>query len=118
MIDSILNSAVSSEVVHDLGWVLLHSVWQFTLVALMCAAGSAVVQRIADKGFLRTVSATGELLRTGLADLSGKHNLGLVRGRGRGAAQDVRHHRDGRSRGQAASVGSRQHVAEKVNILH
>lgn len=49
---------------------------------LMCAAGLAVVSRVADPAFLADVEATGAKLGKELACLSRRHGLGQVRGRG------------------------------------
>ncbi|MGI9524900.1 MAG: acetylornithine transaminase [Hyphomicrobiaceae bacterium] len=56
---------------------------------LICAVGSAVVECVADAGFLQTVSKSGEYLCDGLSVLSRKFDLGNVRGRGLLVALDV-----------------------------
>jgi acetylornithine/N-succinyldiaminopimelate aminotransferase len=57
---------------------------------LMCAAGSAVVDRVSKPEFLAHVSAMGSLLGERLADLARRRGLGEVRGKGLLLALDLR----------------------------
>ncbi len=56
---------------------------------LMCAAGNAVIEQVANAGFLAHVDAMGKLLTTELGRLSGRHGLGAPRGRGLLIALDL-----------------------------
>ena len=56
---------------------------------LMCAAGIAVVETISAPGFLAAVREAGDRLAVALADLSARHGLGSVRGRGLLRALDL-----------------------------
>jgi acetylornithine/N-succinyldiaminopimelate aminotransferase len=58
---------------------------------LMCAAGLAVLQRVADSDFLKSVVDTGLYLESELQRMSARHGLGEVRGRGLLLALDLRH---------------------------
>src|ERR1700730_7977015 len=58
---------------------------------LMCAAGLAVLQRVANSDFLRSVVDTGLYLESELQRMSARHGLGEVRGRGLLLALDLRH---------------------------
>ena len=58
---------------------------------LMCAAGRAVLQRVADSDFLTSVVDTGLYLESELQRMSARHGLGEVRGRGLLLALDLRH---------------------------
>jgi acetylornithine/N-succinyldiaminopimelate aminotransferase len=58
---------------------------------LMCAAGLAVLQRLADSDFLKSVVDTGLYLESELQRISARHGLGEVRGRGLLLALDLRH---------------------------
>jgi acetylornithine/N-succinyldiaminopimelate aminotransferase len=58
---------------------------------LMCAAGLAVLQRVADLDFLKSVVDTGLYLESELQRMSARHGLGEVRGRGLLLALDLRH---------------------------
>jgi acetylornithine/N-succinyldiaminopimelate aminotransferase len=58
---------------------------------LMCAAGLAVLQRVADSDFLKSVVDTGLYLESELQRISARHGLGEVRGRGLLLALDLRH---------------------------
>ncbi len=49
---------------------------------LMTAAGAAVLEALLAPGFLEAVAHKGEYLRSRLAQLSARHGLGAVRGRG------------------------------------
>jgi len=49
---------------------------------LMTAAGVAVLEALLAPGFLEAVARKGEYLRSRLAQLSARHGLGAVRGRG------------------------------------
>lgn len=57
---------------------------------LMCAAGSAVLDAVLAPGFLPGVEATGAYLMKGLTDLSARHGLGGVHGRGLLIALDLK----------------------------
>jgi acetylornithine/N-succinyldiaminopimelate aminotransferase len=58
---------------------------------LMCAAGLAVLDRVALPEFLRSVADTGLYLESELQRLSARHGLGEVRGRGLLLALDLKH---------------------------
>jgi acetylornithine/N-succinyldiaminopimelate aminotransferase len=58
---------------------------------LMCAAGLAVLERVARPEFLRSVADTGLYLESELQRLSARHGLGEVRGRGLLLALDLKH---------------------------
>jgi acetylornithine/N-succinyldiaminopimelate aminotransferase len=58
---------------------------------LMCAAGLAVLQRVADSDFLKSIVDTGLYLESELQRMSARHGLGEVRGRGLLLALDLRH---------------------------
>jgi acetylornithine/N-succinyldiaminopimelate aminotransferase len=58
---------------------------------LMCAAGLAVLQRVANSDFLKSVVDTGLYLESELQRMSARHGLGEVRGRGLLLALDLRH---------------------------
>jgi acetylornithine/N-succinyldiaminopimelate aminotransferase len=58
---------------------------------LMCAAGLAVLDRVAQPEFLRSVTDTGLYLESELQRLSARHGLGEVRGRGLLLALDLKH---------------------------
>ena len=58
---------------------------------LMCAAGLAVLDRVARPEFLRSVADTGLHLESELQRLSARHGLGEVRGRGLLLALDLKH---------------------------
>jgi len=57
---------------------------------LMCAAGLAVLQRVSDPDFLKSVVDTGLYLESELQKLSARHGLGEVRGRGLLLALDLK----------------------------
>src|SRR6202795_726793 len=57
---------------------------------LMCAAGLAVLQEIAEPCFLKSVADTGLYLETELQRISARHGLGEVRGRGLLLALDLK----------------------------
>jgi acetylornithine/N-succinyldiaminopimelate aminotransferase len=58
---------------------------------LMCAAGLAVLDRVAAPDFLKSVVDNGLFLESELQRLSARHGLGEVRGRGLLLALDVKH---------------------------
>ena len=58
---------------------------------LMCAAGLAVLQRVSDPDFLKSVVDTGLYLESELQRMSARHGLGDVRGRGLLLALDLKH---------------------------
>jgi acetylornithine/N-succinyldiaminopimelate aminotransferase len=58
---------------------------------LMCAAGLAVLDRVAQPDFLKSVVDTGLFLESELQRLSARHGLGEVRGRGLLLALDLKH---------------------------
>ena len=58
---------------------------------LMCAAGLAVLQRVSDPDFLKSVVDTGLYLESELQRMSARHGLGEVRGRGLLLAIDLKH---------------------------
>ena len=58
---------------------------------LMCAAGLAVLQRVSDPDFLKSVVDTGLYLESELQRMSARHGLGDVRGRGLLLALDLIH---------------------------
>jgi acetylornithine/N-succinyldiaminopimelate aminotransferase len=58
---------------------------------LMCAAGLAVLDRVADPDFLKTTTETGLYLESELQRISARHGLGEVRGRGLLLALDLKH---------------------------
>ncbi len=58
---------------------------------LMCAAGLAVLQRVGDPDFLKSVVDTGLYLESELQRMSARHGLGEVRGRGLLLALDLKH---------------------------
>src|SRR6202048_1660213 len=57
---------------------------------LMCAAGLAVLQQVADSDFLKSVIEAGHYLEGELQRLSARHGLGEVRGRGLLLALDLK----------------------------
>ena len=57
---------------------------------LMCAAGLAVLQRVAEPDFLKYVADTGLHLESELQRISARHGLGEVRGRGLLLALDLK----------------------------
>ena len=57
---------------------------------LMCAAGLAVLQAVADPEFLKSVADTGRYLESELQRISTRHGLGEVRGRGLLLALDLK----------------------------
>ncbi len=57
----------------------------------MCAAGLAVLERVADPDFLKTATETGLYLESELQRISARHGLGEVRGRGLLLALDLKH---------------------------
>ncbi|MFB9267464.1 acetylornithine transaminase [Bradyrhizobium erythrophlei] len=57
---------------------------------LMCAAGLAVLDQVAQPDFLRSVTETGLLLESELQRLSARHGLGAIRGRGLLLALDLK----------------------------
>jgi acetylornithine/N-succinyldiaminopimelate aminotransferase len=58
---------------------------------LMCAAGLAVLQQVAESRFLKSVVDTGLYLESELQRMSARHGLGEVRGRGLLLALDLKH---------------------------
>jgi acetylornithine/N-succinyldiaminopimelate aminotransferase len=58
---------------------------------LMCAAGLAVLQQVADPDFLKSVAETGLYLESELQRISARHGLGEVRGQGLLLALDLKH---------------------------
>jgi acetylornithine/N-succinyldiaminopimelate aminotransferase len=58
---------------------------------LMCAAGLAVLQQVAEPDFLKSVVDTGLYLESELQRMSVRHGLGEVRGKGLLVALDLRH---------------------------
>ena len=58
---------------------------------LMCAAGLAVLDRVAAPDFLKSVVDNGLFLESELQRLSARHGLGEVRGRGLLLALDLKH---------------------------
>jgi len=58
---------------------------------LMCAAGLAVLQAVAEPDFLKSVTDTGLYLESELQRMSARHGLGEVRGRGLLLALDLKH---------------------------
>jgi acetylornithine/N-succinyldiaminopimelate aminotransferase len=58
---------------------------------LMCAAGLAVMQQVADPDFLKSVVDNGLYLESELQRMSARHGLGEVRGRGLLLALDLVH---------------------------
>jgi len=58
---------------------------------LMCAAGLAVLERVSDPDFLKSVVDSGLYLESELQRMSARHGLGEVRGRGLLLALDLRH---------------------------
>jgi acetylornithine/N-succinyldiaminopimelate aminotransferase len=58
---------------------------------LMCAAGLAVMQQVADPDFLKSVADTGLYFESELQRMSARHGLGEVRGRGLLLALDLKH---------------------------
>jgi acetylornithine/N-succinyldiaminopimelate aminotransferase len=58
---------------------------------LMCAAGLAVLDRVAAPDFLKSVVDSGLFLASELQRLSARHGLGEVRGRGLLQALDLKH---------------------------
>jgi acetylornithine/N-succinyldiaminopimelate aminotransferase len=58
---------------------------------LMCAVGLAVLQQVAEPGFLKSVVDTGLYLESELQRMSARHGLGEVRGRGLLLALDLKH---------------------------
>jgi acetylornithine/N-succinyldiaminopimelate aminotransferase len=58
---------------------------------LMCAAGLAVLTRVGESSFLKSVADTGLLLASELQRVSARHGLGEVRGQGLLLALDLKH---------------------------
>ena len=58
---------------------------------LMCAAGLAVLDRVGEEDFLKSVADNGLHLGSELQRLSARHGLGEVRGRGLLLALDLKH---------------------------
>ena len=58
---------------------------------LMCAAGLAVLDRVGNVDFLKSVADSGLYLGSELQRLSARHGLGEVRGRGLLLALDLKH---------------------------
>jgi acetylornithine/N-succinyldiaminopimelate aminotransferase len=58
---------------------------------LMCAAGLAVLQRVSEPDFLKSVAEAGLFLASELQRISARHGLGEVRGKGLLLALDLRH---------------------------
>ena len=58
---------------------------------LMCAAGLAVLEQVADPDFLKSVADNALYLASELQRMSARHGLGEVRGRGLLQALDLRH---------------------------
>jgi acetylornithine/N-succinyldiaminopimelate aminotransferase len=58
---------------------------------LMCAAGLAVLQQVAEPDFLKSVVDTGLYLESELQRMSVRHGLGEVRGKGLLVALDLKH---------------------------
>ena len=58
---------------------------------LMCAAGLAVLKRVAAPEFLKSVADAGLFLESELQRISARHGLGEVRGRGLLLALDLKH---------------------------
>jgi acetylornithine/N-succinyldiaminopimelate aminotransferase len=57
---------------------------------LMCAAGLAIVQQVAEPAFLQNVVRNGQLLGSELQKLSARHGLGGIRGTGLLQALDLK----------------------------
>ena len=57
---------------------------------LMCAAGLAVLEEVSKPAFLKSAADTGLLLESELQELSARHGLGEVRGRGLLLALDLK----------------------------
>ena len=57
---------------------------------LMCAAGLAIVQHVAEPPFLQNVVRSGQLLASELQKLSARHGLGNIRGTGLLQALDLK----------------------------
>ena len=57
---------------------------------LVCAAGAAILDEVGNPDFLDAVTRTGRLLEARLEDISKRHGLGLVRGRGLLIALDLK----------------------------
>jgi acetylornithine/N-succinyldiaminopimelate aminotransferase len=72
---------------------------------LMCAAGLAVLERVAAPDFLQSVADTGLFLASELQRLSTRHGLGEVRGRGLLLALDLKHPIGGSIVAQALADG-------------
>jgi acetylornithine/N-succinyldiaminopimelate aminotransferase len=58
---------------------------------LMCAAGLAVLERVNQPDFLKSVAGAGLYLESELQRISARHGLGEVRGRGLLLALDLKH---------------------------
>src|SRR6266513_4651050 len=58
---------------------------------LMCAAGLAVLERVGEPDFLKSVRDSGLFLASELQRISARHGLGEVRGRGLLVALDLKH---------------------------
>jgi acetylornithine/N-succinyldiaminopimelate aminotransferase len=58
---------------------------------LMCAAGLAVLDRVGQPDFLKSVADSGLFLESELQRISARHGLGEVRGRGLLLALDLKH---------------------------
>ena len=57
---------------------------------LMCAAGLAVLKRVSEPNFLKSVVDAGAYLESELQRISARHGLGEVRGRGLLLALDLK----------------------------
>jgi acetylornithine/N-succinyldiaminopimelate aminotransferase len=72
---------------------------------LMCAAGLAVLERVGESGFLKSVADTGLFLASELQRVSARHGLGEVRGQGLLLALDLKHSMAASIVGQAFADG-------------
>src|ERR1700730_7823760 len=72
---------------------------------LMCAAGLAVLERVGESGFLKSVADTGLFLASELQRVSARHGLGEVRGQGLLLALDLKHSMAASIVGQAFDDG-------------
>src|ERR1700737_440015 len=72
---------------------------------LVCAAGLAVLERVGESGFLKSVADTGLFLASEWQRVSARHGLGEVRGQGLLLALDLEHSMAASIVGQAFADG-------------
>ena len=77
---TVTSQAFADELADTTGFVVSHS---YDASPIACAAGSAVLDEIADRDLIEHAAAQGRALRSGLDELAARHPIiGDVRGRG------------------------------------